>query len=159
MNSKRVAEFFDKIMDKNIEDVIVSKKDNGYVLFGRFYVSQQKPNWYEVIDVTFNEVVEFSTLKYAIAWASLVNCKQHHLARRLAKLDLKLNSLNLDLQATKHLYRIHEEKEIYWLKFHDTNYNRKLAQHEINELVHIAKTKQNHKFSTDAASKKFRYWG
>ena len=159
MNNKKVAEFFDKIMDKNIENVIVSKEDNGYVLFGRFYISERKFNSYEVIDVIHNEVVEFSTLKYAMAWASLVNCKQFHLARRLTKLDLKIHSLDLDLQAIKKLYRNHKEKEIYWLKFHDTSYNRRLAQHEINELVHIAKTKQNHKFSTDAAAKNFRYWG
>ncbi len=159
MNNKRFAEFFDKIMDKNIEDVIVSKKDDGYVLFGRFYISERKPNTYEVIDVSYNEVVEFSTLRHAMAWASLINCKQFHLARRLAKLELKMHSLNLDLQAIKNLYRTHENKEIYWLKFHDTTYNRKIIQHEINEIIHIAKAKQNHKFSADARDKNFRYWG
>jgi hypothetical protein len=160
MKNKKILDFFDKIIDDKFGDnVMITKHEDGYMLFNRFYIKQHSHILYEVIDIDTSKIKQFSTLKYAMAYATLIDCGKYQLADRLSKLDLKINSLDIDLAMSKKLYRISKQKEIHWLKFHDASYNRKILIHEINELVDKAKKYQLQRFSHKRNEGKFRYWG
>jgi len=157
--NKKITDFFDKIIDPELGKIVVSKQPDGYMLFSRFYVKQHNDLLYEVVDIKTNQIEQFSYLRNAIAYTSLINCKKFRLANRLAKLDLQLASIDTDLSICKQLYRTSNNNEIQWLKFHNKSYTRKMILHEIGEIIKLAKFWQQRQFSSSMNDTKFNYWG
>jgi hypothetical protein len=148
---------FEKILSKKTLEVMITPKDDGYIMFNRFLVTASD-NYYEVLDIKYSSIEKFTSIKNAITWAILTNCGKHSLARRILRLDLKLTSIKVELDISKSLYKTAEDKEIVWLKFHDIVYNKKMIQNEIEEITNKAKHLQERQFNTPIKSSKFSHW-
>jgi hypothetical protein len=125
--ASKLAKFFDKEI-KDASKLMIVTGPTGYELFGRFKIEPGKECFF-VSDINYNEKVELSSLKHAVAWCILADCGKYHQSRRLHFLDLKLISLATDTT-------IHRKK----LKSANTDYDRLLYKIKLQEDFHRRKT-------------------
>jgi len=111
--ASKLAKFFDKEL-RDAKKMLIVAGPTGYELFGR---------------IQYDEKVELSSLKHAVAWCILADCGKYHQSRRLHFLDLKLLSLATDTT-------IHRKK----LKSASTDYDRLLYKIKLQEDFHRRKT-------------------
>lgn len=125
--ASKLAKFFDKEL-RDAKKMLIVAGPTGYELFGRFKI-EPVGSYFLVSDINYNERVELSSLKHAVAWCILADCGKHHQSRRLHFLDLKLISLATDTT-------IHRKK----LKSASTDYDRLLYKIKLQEDFHRRKT-------------------
>ena len=94
---KKLAAFFEESLSNRITDLVVASGPNSYELFGRFRIHAQDYQTYVAYDNLTKECKEFSALRYAASWCTLLNSNKHSESRRLCSLDLKLCSIQVDL--------------------------------------------------------------
>lgn len=153
----KLAKFFDQELEQAKKILIVS--NNGtYELFGRFKVDLVD-SYFSVLDIKTRETVQFSSLKYAVAWCILADSGRHIDSRRLHMLDLKLCSLNIDAKVHKNMLKSatnEESKLLYKIKLQEDFYRRKAVMSEITAHINNSKTLQSSKFSSKK-ERNFRY--
>lgn len=125
--ASKLAKFFDREI-KDAKEMLIVAGPTGYELFGRFKI-EPVDSYFYVSDIHYNERVELSSLKHAVAWCILADCGKHHQSRRLQFLDLKLSSLATDTM-------IHRRK----LKSANTDYDKLLYKIKLQEDFHKRKT-------------------
>jgi hypothetical protein len=125
--ASKLAKFFDREL-KDAKEMLIVAGPTGYELFGRFKI-EPVDSYFFVSDIHYNERVELSSLKHAVAWCILADCGKHHQSRRLQFLDLKLSSLATDTM-------IHRRK----LKSANTDYDKLLYKIKLQEDFHKRKT-------------------
>lgn len=147
-SASKLAKFFDKEL-KDIMKIVIVSSPTGYELFGRFKIESNNSYFY-VFDIKYNEKVELSSLKNAVAWCILADCGKYHQSRRLYALDLKLSSINMD--TTIHRKKLKSantdyDKLLYKIKLQEDFYKRKLVIDEIDTYVKKSKTLHNIKMN------------
>lgn len=157
MNSlsvSKLAKFFDQEIAIAKKLLIVS--NNGvYELFGRFRI-EPIDSYFIVIDTSTKERVEFSTLKYAVVWCVLIEGRKFTESRRLEKLDLKLSSLHIDIQANRKILKTSTNaytKIIHATKLQEDSYKRRNVIREIESFINSSKMLQDKKFSSGKEQK------
>jgi hypothetical protein len=148
LHATKLAKFFNKEL-KDIMRVMIVAGPTGYELFGRFKIESNNSYFY-VLDIQYNEKVELSSLKNAVAWCILADCGKYHQSRRLHILDLKLSSLNID--TTIHRKKLKSantdyDRLLYKIKLQEDFYKRKLVIDEIDTYVKNSKTLHNTKMN------------
>jgi hypothetical protein len=153
----KLAKFFDQELEDAKKILIVS--NNGvYELFGRFMIEPKK-SYFLVTDFKTKEAVEFSSLKYAMAWCILLDSNKYVDSRRLHSLDLKLCSLYTDIAVHRKLLKAANDSDaklLYKIKLQEDSFKRRTVIKEIDTYINNSKTLQGRKFNTKKEHK-FKY--
>jgi hypothetical protein len=154
----KLEKFFDTVVKGDSRSSLITGKNGEYTAFGRYYIKPYQ-NTYIVYDINTNETITLSSLKHAMTWCTLADCKKYSAARRLESLDLKLTSINLDISIHKNLVRTADRnnKLVYIIKLQEDSYKKRTVASEIEALINISKTLQEHRFQKPKRNK-FRYW-
>lgn len=137
----KIAKFFNKEIKESMEILIVAVP-TGYELFGRFKIEAYDSYFY-VSDTHYNETIELSSLKHAVAWCVLTDGGKYHQSRRLQLLDLKLSSLNTDTSIHRRMLKLANteyDRLLYKIKLQEDFYKRKLVVSEIDTYIKNSKT-------------------
>lgn len=147
---KKLAAFFEETLSDKIKDIIVASGPNAYELYGRFRIHAPDYYTYIVYDNLTRESKEFSALRYAASWCTLVNANKHVESRRLCSLDLKLCSILVDMsihrKKLKSASKI-EARILYSNKLQEDSYKKKIVLQEIQTFINSSKTLQARKFT------------
>lgn len=157
LSVSKLARFFDQELEEAKKFLIVS--NNGvYELFGRFKIEPKK-TYFLVTDFKTKETVEFSSLKYAVAWCILLDGEKHVDSRRLHTLDLKLCSLYTDIAVHRKMLKSANDSDaklLYKIKLQEDSFKKKTVIKEIDTYINNSKTLQGKKF-TVKKERNFRY--
>jgi len=150
INVKKIAAFLEESLSHKIKDLIVASGPNSYDLFGRFRIHSPDYQTHIVYDNLTKETREFSALRYAASWCTLVNSNRYMESRRLCSLDLKLCSIQVDLAIHKKMLKTAstpEERILYSNKLQEDSYKRKVVLQEMQTFINSSKTLQAKKFT------------
>jgi hypothetical protein len=138
--ASKLAKFFDKEI-KDVSKMLIVAGPTGYELFGRFKI-EPNDSYFFVSDIQYNEKVELSSLKNAVAWCILADCGKYHQSRRLHFLDLKLISLATDTSMHRKKLKSANtdyDKLLYKIKLQEDYYKRKVVINEIDSYIKNSK--------------------
>lgn len=147
---KKLAAFFEESLSSRITDLVVASGPNSYELFGRFRIHAQDYQTYVAYDNLTKECKEFSALRYAASWCTLLNSNKHSESRRLCSLDLKLCSIQVDLAIHRKKLKAAvtpEERAVYANKLQEDSYKRKVVLQEMQTFINSSKILQARKFT------------
>lgn len=153
MNDVQLFEALEKIIDRrtfeSLKKTIIVKEGNDYVLFCKYLIQNCGIN-YQITRLTDDTMYTFSSLKYAVTWATLDRCDMVYEANRVLYLDMLLSGIDLSsklydnyLKKRKNI----EEKFIYLNKINENNFKKKNVVNELSGLVIKAKNKQLKRFN------------
>lgn len=148
---KKLAAFFEETLSSKIKDLVVASGPDAYELFGRFRIQAVDYQTYIAYDNITKERKEFSALRYAASWCTLMNSSKYMESRRLCSLDLKLCSIQVDLAIHRKKLKsaaTPEERVVYSNKLQEDSYKRKVVLQEIQTFINSSKTLQAKKFTT-----------
>ena len=110
MNEQQLFDAFEKVIDSKVynklKDTIVLHDGDSYRLFEKYEISQ-KDNVYLVAKMTSDTVQTFSSLKYAVTWATLDRNNAIYEANRLLELDLKVNLNEMYIGTLHSIFLLH----------------------------------------------------
>jgi len=153
MNEQQLFDAFEKVIDSKVynklKDTIVLHDGDSYRLFEKYEISQ-KDNVYLVAKMTSDTVQTFSSLKYAVTWATLDRNNAIYEANRLLELDRKLISFETVIK----LYERYDKRvkdnnirAIYLNKLWEARIQKRHITKELDESARKTKEKQLKKFS------------
>lgn len=148
LNVTKLAKFFDKEI-KDSKNLLIVLNNGTYQLFGRYKI-EPNSTYCEVYDTKTKQTVQFSTLKYATAWCILTDSNKFVESRRLQLLDLKLCSLDTDMQIHRKMLKSScdlDAKLLYSIKLQEDSYNRRIVIKEIDTYINNSKTLQDRNFA------------
>lgn len=148
---KKIASFFEETLSSRIKDLVVVSGPNEYELFGRFRIHARDYHTYVTYDNITKESKEFSALRYAASWCTLVNANKYLESRRLCSLDLKLCSILVDIAIHRKMLKTAstpEERILYSNKLQEDSYKKKVVLQEMQTFINSSKTLQASKFSS-----------
>jgi hypothetical protein len=154
----KLSKFFDKAMRADAKHLLITFADGEYNVFGRFSI-KIKGTDYIVDDIVIKQTVVFSTLKNALSWCTLTDCKKYKHSDRLSTLELKLLSLELDIAVHKKKLKSasNNDRSVYLTKLQEDTYRKRLVLAEIEDLINQSKRLQEDRFHK-AKQQKFNYW-
>jgi hypothetical protein len=153
----KLANFFDKAIKVDARQALITGSNGEYTVYGRYYIKPVS-NEFLVYDINTKENITLSSLKHAMTWCTLIDCKQHVQAKRLTVLDLKLISIKLDMAIHKKLVKSSSENRLlYTIKLQEDSYRKKTVLSEITNLINKSKILQEHRFQKPKRNK-IRYW-
>lgn len=154
----KLSRFFDKAIREEAKHLLITCVGGEYNVFGRFRI---KPtgNEYKVDDIVLRQTVMFSSLKNALTWCTLTDCKKYKNSSRLVALDLKLISLELDISVHKKKIKstLDNNRSVYITKLQEDTYRKRLILAEMEELIKQSKRLQEDRFHK-VKQQKFNYW-
>ena len=140
-SASKLAKFFDREL-KDASKLLIVAGPTGYELFGRYKIEPKNSSFY-VSDIYYNEKVELSSLKNAVAWCILSDGGKHHQSRRLHMLDLKLTSLITDTMIHRKKLKsatTDYDRLLYKIKLQEDFYTRRIVLSEIETYIKNSKT-------------------
>ena len=140
-NVGKLISFIDTELKSNMKDLVIAYDKNRYELFGKYRIDSST-TLTKVIDVTSMECNEFSSLKNAVVYCTLTDAGKYAESRRLQFIDLKLSSLQTDIQIHRKILKTSNDAEsrcIYTTKLQEDSYKRKLLIEEINTYINSSK--------------------
>jgi hypothetical protein len=154
----KLANFFDKAIKVDARQALITGSNGEYTVYGRYYIKPLNGD-YQVYDINTKESIILSSLKHAMTWCTLTDCKQHNQAKRLEALDLKLISIKLDMAIHKKLVKLStsDNRLVYSIKLQEDSYRKKAVVSEIDQLINKSKTLQELRFQKPKPNK-FSYW-
>lgn len=154
----KLSKFFDKAMRADAKHLLITFADGEYNVFGRFSIKSAGTE-YIVDDIVIKQTVVFSTLKNALSWCTLTDCKKYKHSDRLSALELKLLSLELDIAIHKKKLKTttQDDRTVCLTKLQEDTYRKKMVLAEIEELIKQSKRLQEDRFHK-AKQQKFNYW-
>lgn len=150
LSVSKLAKFFDKGIEETKKILIVSSNGT-YELFGRFKIESNQMDFH-VTDFETKETVNFSSLKYAVAWCVFLGENKYMYSKRLQLLDLKLSSLKTDIAVHRKMLKASIDegsKLLYKIKLQQDSYKRKEVIAEIEFYINNSKKLQGTKFNTN----------
>lgn len=137
----KLASFFDQELKSGLKDLVITYANNRYELFGRYRIDAANGE-VTVLDSRSKERLAFSSLKNAVVYCTLSAGGKYAESRRLQAIDLKLLSLQIDIQVHRNLVRSAESDEakfIYVNKLREDSYKKRLLTEEINSYINSSK--------------------
>ena len=146
----KLNEFFDEELSSGIRDVLITCDRYGrYTLFGEYSITPTKDGYYSVRGR--NIKIEFTTIKNAMAYITLIHAGKRRDAARVERLDLNLCSINVDLAVHRNILRNKvnpEDRLIYIIKIQENSIKRRRIVEEIKSYINSSIQIQEHKFNT-----------
>jgi hypothetical protein len=154
----KLEKFLDAAIKGDSRSALITGKNGEYTAFGRYYIKPHNRD-YLIYDRITKETITLSSLKHAMTWCTLVDCKKYSAASRLETLDLKLIRIDLDITIHKNLVRTtaNDNKLVYIIKLQEDSYKKKTLSNEIEALINKSKALQESRFQKPKRNK-FSYW-
>lgn len=153
-NATKLAKFINSGLDSDIQEILVTKESSSkYTLFGKYSIVFNKRGFYAVFSTNTMTLHEFSSLKIAMTWCVLHHLSKYSDCHRLAKLDLKLCSIAIDIAVHKKKIKSSTDaayKVIYIIKLQEDNYRRRQTLQEIKNYINNSRVLQEQKFRSKA---------
>jgi len=136
---------------KKIKDIFIVKEyDGSYNLFGTYVIRPQSQGTFIVTTINdpYADIVEFSSLKYAVTYCVFEKNRKDKETRRLRELDQYIGALEVSIAQHKKLMQKREipDKFIYLAKLGEDQLRRKNAQKELDSYAALSKYLQTKKY-------------
>lgn len=137
---------------KKIKELFIVQEDDGsYNLFGSYIVNPTEEGTFKVLVVDgqyHRDVIELSSLKYAVSWCVFEKNNKHRERDRILELDETISNLNVNiLQHTKLAQkRALPDKFIYLAKLYEEKLKKKQAMEEIEKYTAFSRYLQSRKY-------------
>jgi hypothetical protein len=132
-----------------LKDLIIFQDNDGsYQLFNK-YIIRKTTKGFEVTSPLTDTNHIFFTLKTATAWCVFDKRDKFYEARRIIDLDLKLGSVDVDIQVHRKMFlkaKSPDDKLVYAAKLSEDKAKKKLMTEELDEYTADSKTWQNRRF-------------
>lgn len=148
-NASKLEKFFDRQLNSDLKDVIITRDKTGvYDLYGKYMIEQDAFGFFAVRSTATSLRSSFSSLKTAMCWCVLHNEGMHNQASRIKELDSKIVSIQFDLAVHKKLFKNArpDNKLIFQIKIQEDTYKRKQALKELDSYINSSKSIQTRKF-------------
>lgn len=146
----RLNKFFDEELGSGLRDVLITRDHTGrYTLFGEYSIVPTKNGYFRVLDKTGK--IEFTTIRNALAYVTLVHAGKRKDADRIERLDLSLSSINVDLAIHRNILRGKTDPEsrlIYIIKIQEDSIKRRRIIAEIKAYINSSIRIQERRFDT-----------
>lgn len=150
----QLNKFFDDELKSNLKNIMITRDHNGvYTLFGKYSISPNR-GYYKV--KSLNLSTEFSTIKNALAFVTLHHNGQFYAANQVQNLDLRLCSINTDLEVHRNILKRKteaEERLTYIIKIQEDTIKKRRIVEEIKSHINSSIRIQHSKFSGLKAAK------
>ncbi len=138
-------------LDKKIKDVFIVKEyDGSYNLFGTYVIRPQSQGTFVVTTINdpYADVVEFSSLKYAVTYCVFEKNRKDKETKRLRELDQYMGALEVSIAQHRKLMQKREipDKFIHLAKLGEDQLRRKNAQKELDSYAALSKYLQTKKY-------------
>jgi hypothetical protein len=136
---------------KKIKDVFIVKEyDGSYNLFGTYAIYPQSKGSFKIVALhdPYAEEIEFSNLKYAVAYCVFEKNRKDKETKRLIELDQYIGALEVNIAQHKKLMHKRDipDKFIYLAKLGEDQLRIKNALKEINGYANLSKHLQTRKY-------------
>jgi|FreactcultureFD7_1027221.scaffolds.fasta_scaffold01911_10 hypothetical protein len=155
----KLDEFFKNELSSDISEVLITCDSQGkYSLFGKYTILPNKNGNYLAFTSKHTEEYEFSTLINATAWCTLHNSKNFNEAKRIISLDMRLASINVDIE---NFLRLHDNaltsstKLMYAIKIEEAILKKNLMLDEIRLHINKSKHIQECRFITNRQKNRY----
>lgn len=146
----KFEQFVKRELTDELKSVIVYQENGVYELFGKYIITSTKDGYYKVTMKPFAGEHLFVTIRNAVSWCTFDSARKYYEARRIKELDLRLASIDFDIDIHKRMVKKNgntEDKWIYIIKLQEDTLKKKLMLTEINSYINTSKTLQAHRFS------------
>jgi hypothetical protein len=136
---------------KKIKDVFIVKEyDGSYNLFGTYVIRPQSQGTFIVTTINdpYADIVEFSSLKYAVTYCVFEKNRKDKETKRLKELDQYMGALEVSIAQHRKLMQKKgiPDKFIYLAKLGEDQLRRKNAQKELDSYAALSKYLQTKKY-------------
>jgi len=149
INEKRIEKFVNKELLENLQDIVIYQEDDGsYKLFNAYSIARNAQKEYIV---TGNSTgAKFYVLKNAVSWCIFDKRNKMYEARRIAELDNKLVSIEVDINIHQNLFKkskITDDKLMYLAKLNEDRIKKKNIVRELENYVSDSNLWQKRRFN------------
>lgn len=137
---KHIESIAQRVMPNLLDNIIIDT-DDGYVLFNKFHIIKNYDNTYSLLRSSDDEMLTFSKLKYATAYAILYHYSRLYEANRICDLDVSLGAIEVELALYKKLKNRSNTTEnsiIYNNKIQFATLKQKQFLREIDKYINTA---------------------
>lgn len=132
----KLNKFFEEELQSELRDILITKDTSGtYSLFGKYTINPSD-GYFKV--KSKNLYVEFSTLKNALAYVTLHNNEKYKEANMIQRLDLRLCSINVELQVHRNILKNTDNKLLYIIKIQEETIKRRRIVEEIKSYINTS---------------------
>lgn len=137
---------------KKIKELFIVQEDDGsYNLFGSYIVKSTEQGTFlvHVTDGQYHrDVIELSSLKYAVSWCVFEKNHKHRERDKILELDETISNLNVNILIHKKLAqkRALPDKFIYLAKLYEEKLKKKQAMEEIEKYTSFSRYLQSKKY-------------
>ena len=160
MNENELFDALKRIVNKELllkikDNIVIQDGDGGYILFDTYLIVKKDMIW-AVIRISDDERHDFTSLRNAVAWATMDKKCNISEARRIDFLDLSLGGIDFSIELYKKLYNKAKDKEkrmLYLNKLQANIYKRKDVSEELSSIVDRIKRQQVDRFHQNLSTK------
>lgn len=149
INEKRIEKFVSQQLLENLQDIVIYQENDGsYKLFNAYSISKNSDKEYIV---TGNSTgAKFYVLKNAVSWCIFDKRNKMYEARRIAELDNKLVSIEVDINIHQNLFKkskMTDDKLMYLAKLNEDRIKKKNIIRELENYVSDSNLWQKRRFN------------
>lgn len=142
----KLNKFFEEELQSELRDILITKDANGiYSLFGKYTISPTSQGYYKVKSKGL--FTEFTTIKNALAFVTLHNAGKFSEANQIQRLDLRLCSINIELQVHRNILKTTDNRLLYIIKIQEETIKRRRIVEEIKSYINNSIQLQARRFS------------
>ena len=144
----KMHKFFDDELNSDLKEVMITRDKLGRLtVYGEYTIIPDNNGYVKVIGKSLS--LEFTFLKNALAYVTLIHAGKRNEANRIYQLDLRLCSINVDLAVHRNILKKRSDpdsKLLYMIKVQeDTAKKRKIVEEiksHINSSIRIFNRKR-----------------
>ena len=144
----KMHKFFDDELNSELKDVMITRDKSGALtVYGEYTILPNSNGYVKVIGKSLS--LEFTFVKNALAYVTLLHAGKRNEANRVYQLDLRLCSINVDLAVHRNILKKRSDpdsKLLYMIKVQeDTTKKRKIVEEiksHINSSIRIFNRKR-----------------
>lgn len=149
-NIDKLENFFKRELSGELKDLMfIAHQPGEYELFGKYILSKTPQGFFKAQSKTTDHAKEFSTMRNAVSWCIFENAKKYRESNRLADLDMRISSKEVDIAIHKRLLKIRQnsnERLLYAIKLEEDTIKKKLMVKELESYINTSKNIQTQKF-------------
>lgn len=129
--------FFDDELKSELKGIMITRDHNGVLtVFGEYSIAPMKGGYVKVLGKNLS--LEFTFIKNALAYVTLLHAGKVREAERVYQLDLKLCSINVDLEVHRNILRKRSnpnDKLLYIIKVQEDSAKKRKIVEEIKSYI------------------------
>lgn len=130
-NITETLHYFSKINQYILRNSCVKFNETDYYVYDKYVIKNSEKTVLHLAD----KLIEFSCLKYALAYCILLESNNHYLANKLELLDMKLHGIDTELLIYKSILKNKKINGIQLVKLQENSKNRYETKTELAEII------------------------